>query len=172
MDFGLYVAECLPKYVQKVQVVTGDELELLIAPEGIVPVLQFLKDHHNCQFASLADLGALDVPSRDNRFELFYNLLSLRFNSRIRVRTYTDELSPVDSANDVFKAADWYIFSKSNWCNRLDIFIQVWTWSLGHVRRLLRQPPRSKKNLDWLWFWGSSVQKRLPSLWICWGNLN
>jgi len=108
MDFGLYVAECLPKYVQKVQVVTGDELELLIAPEGIVPVLQFLKDHHNCQFASLADLGALDVPSRDNRFELFYNLLSLRFNSRIRVRTYTDELSPVDSANDVFKAADWY----------------------------------------------------------------
>ena len=107
MEFGLYVAECLPKYVQKVQIITGDELEVLIAPEGIVPVLQFLKDHHNCQFASLADLGAMDVPSRENRFELFYNLLSLRFNSRIRVRTYTDELSPVDSAFDVFKAADW-----------------------------------------------------------------
>merc|ERR1712137_1284942 len=84
------------------------KLEVLIAPEGIVPVLQFLKDHHNCQFASLADLGAMDVPSRENRFELFYNLLSLRFNSRIRVKTYTDELSPVDSAFDVFKAANWY----------------------------------------------------------------
>merc|ERR1712137_1176128 len=84
------------------------KLEVLIAPEGIVPVLQFLKDHHNCQFASLADLGAMDVPSRENRFELFYNLLSLRFNSRIRVKTYTDELSPVDSAFDVYKAADWY----------------------------------------------------------------
>merc|ERR1712035_12009 len=50
----------------------------------------------------------MDVPSRDNRFELFYNLLSLRFNSRIRVRTYTDELSPVDSITDIHKAANWY----------------------------------------------------------------
>lgn len=108
MDFGLYVAECMPKYVQKVQVVTGNELEVLIAPDGIVPVLQFLKDHHQCQFTSLADIGAMDVPSRENRFELIYNLLSLRFNSRIRVRSYTDELTPVDSCNEVFKAADWY----------------------------------------------------------------
>ena len=51
----------MPKYVQKVQIVTGDELELLVAPEGIVPVLSFLKNHHQCQFASLADLGAMVV---------------------------------------------------------------------------------------------------------------
>lgn len=70
MDFGLYVAECLPKYVQKVQIATGNELEVLIAPDGIVPVLQFLKDHHQCQFTSLADIGAMDVPSRENRFEV------------------------------------------------------------------------------------------------------
>ncbi|XP_073820651.1 NADH dehydrogenase [ubiquinone] iron-sulfur protein 3, mitochondrial-like [Musca autumnalis] len=38
-DFGRYVAECLPKYVQKVQLTSGDELEVLIAPEGVVPVL-------------------------------------------------------------------------------------------------------------------------------------
>lgn len=69
IEFGRYVAECMPKYVQKVQLVTGDELEVLIAPEGVVPVLQFLKDHHQCQFASLADMGAMDVPSRENRFE-------------------------------------------------------------------------------------------------------
>ena len=69
-DFGRYVAECMPKYVQKVQIVTSDELEILIAPDGIVPVLSFLKDHHQCQFASLADLGAMDVPSREFRFEV------------------------------------------------------------------------------------------------------
>jgi NADH dehydrogenase (ubiquinone) Fe-S protein 3 len=61
----------MPKYVQKVQIVTGDELELLVAPEGIVPVLSFLKNHHQCQFASLADLGAMDVPSREYRFEVY-----------------------------------------------------------------------------------------------------
>ena len=41
------------------------------------------------------------------RFEIVYNLLSLRFNSRVRVKTYTDELTPVESVNDIFKAANW-----------------------------------------------------------------
>ncbi|XP_037076465.1 NADH dehydrogenase [ubiquinone] iron-sulfur protein 3, mitochondrial-like [Pollicipes pollicipes] len=50
----------------------------------------------------------MDVPSRHYRFEVIYNLLSLRFNSRIRVKTYTDELTPIESANEVFKAANWY----------------------------------------------------------------
>nr|CAG4652112.1 EOG090X0BXY [Triops cancriformis] len=107
-NFGKYVAECLPKYVEKVQITAGNELELLIVPEGVVPVLQFLKDHHQCQFTNLADMGVMDVPSRQYRFELIYNLLSLRYNSRIRIKTYTDELTPIDSAVEVHKAADWY----------------------------------------------------------------
>lgn len=32
----------------------------------------------------------------------------MRFNSRIRVKTYTDELTPIDSCNDVYKGANWY----------------------------------------------------------------
>merc|ERR1712121_374756 len=45
LDFGRYVGECLPKYVQKVQVTHADELEVMIHPDGILPVLTFLKDH-------------------------------------------------------------------------------------------------------------------------------
>lgn len=108
VDFGKYIAECLPKYVQKVQLTAGNELEVLIPPEGVIPVLQFLKDNHSAQFTNLVDIAGMDVPNRPNRFEIIYNLLSLRYNARIRVKTYTDELSPVDSANDVFKAANWY----------------------------------------------------------------
>ncbi|XP_060534590.1 NADH dehydrogenase [ubiquinone] iron-sulfur protein 3, mitochondrial-like isoform X2 [Cylas formicarius] len=107
-EFGVYVADCLPKYVQKAQLTAGDELELLIAPEGVIPVLTFLKDHHQCQFTNVADIAAMDVPSRQYRFELIYNLLSLRFNSRIRVKTYTDELTPIDSACEVYEGANWY----------------------------------------------------------------
>ncbi|KAF5306433.1 hypothetical protein FQR65_LT07345 [Abscondita terminalis] len=107
-EFGQYIAECLPKYIQKVQIAAGNELELLVAPEGIIPVLEFLKDHHNAQFACLTDLTAVDVPSRDYRFEIVYNLLSLRYKTRIRVKTYTDELTPVESACGIYKAADWY----------------------------------------------------------------
>jgi NADH dehydrogenase (ubiquinone) Fe-S protein 3 len=71
-DFGKYVAECMPKYVQKVQLTAGDELEVLVAPEGIVPVMTFLKDHHNAQFTSLADIAGLDMPTREYRFEVIY----------------------------------------------------------------------------------------------------
>uniref|UniRef100_A0A452HK96 NADH dehydrogenase [ubiquinone] iron-sulfur protein 3, mitochondrial n=1 Tax=Gopherus agassizii TaxID=38772 RepID=A0A452HK96_9SAUR len=106
--FGEYVAEILPKYIQQVQVTCFNELEIFIHPDGIVPILTFLRDHTNAQFKSLADLTAIDVPTRQYRFEIVYNLLSLRFNSRIRVKTYTDELTPVDSAVSVHQAANWY----------------------------------------------------------------
>ncbi|XP_069162624.1 NADH dehydrogenase [ubiquinone] iron-sulfur protein 3, mitochondrial-like [Procambarus clarkii] len=107
-EFGQYVAECLPKYVQKVQITAGNELEVLIAPEGVVPVISFLKDHTNAQYTSLSDLCGVDIPTRAYRFEVVYNLLSLRYNARIRVKTYADELMPVDSICDVHKAANWY----------------------------------------------------------------
>lgn len=42
-----------------------------------------------------------------NRFEVIYNLLSLRFNTRIRVKTYTDELTPIDSVTGIYKSANW-----------------------------------------------------------------
>ncbi|XP_069037829.1 NADH dehydrogenase [ubiquinone] iron-sulfur protein 3, mitochondrial [Lepisosteus oculatus] len=106
--FGEYVAEILPKYVQQVQVTCFNELEVMIHPDGVIPVLTFLRDHTNAQFKSLADLTAVDIPSRQNRFEIVYNLLSLRYNSRIRVKTYTDELTTVDSAVPVHQAANWY----------------------------------------------------------------
>merc|ERR1711976_359584 len=107
-DFGQYVAECMPKYVQKVQLTAGDELEIFFAPEGVVPLLSFLKNHHNAQFGSLADIAGVDVPTRQYRFEIVYNLLSLRYNSRIRVKTYADELTPLQSICSVFAGADWY----------------------------------------------------------------
>ena len=68
-EFGQYVAECMPKYVQKVQLTAGDELEILIAPSGLVPVMSFLKNHHNAQFGSLVDIAGVDIPTREYRSE-------------------------------------------------------------------------------------------------------
>src|SRR4051812_34824316 len=55
-EFGVYLAECLPKFVQKIQLTFADELEVLIAPEGVVPVIAFLKDNHSAQFTNLIDI--------------------------------------------------------------------------------------------------------------------
>lgn len=105
--FGQYVATILPKYVQDVRMTNTKELEILIHPEGIVPVLGMLRDHTNAQFKALMEITAVDVPSKEYRFELVYCLLSHHYNSRCIVKTYTDELTPVDSVTALFKSADW-----------------------------------------------------------------
>lgn len=107
-DFGQYVADCLPRFVQKVQLAAGDELEIMIAPEGVLGTISFLKNHHNAQFTNIVDITAVDVPGREYRFEIIYILLSIPFNSRIRVKTYTDELTPIDSITGIFEGANWY----------------------------------------------------------------
>jgi NADH dehydrogenase (ubiquinone) Fe-S protein 3 len=35
-------------------------------------------------------------------------LLSVRFNQRVIVKTYTDELTPIDSVTPIFQGANWY----------------------------------------------------------------
>ena len=70
VDFGQYVAECLPRFVQNVQITSTNELEILIHPDGIFSVIAFLKDHTNAQFSSLSDVTAIDVPTRPYRFEV------------------------------------------------------------------------------------------------------
>lgn len=78
--------------MQKVQLTSGDELEVLICPEGVVPVLQFLKDHHNAQFASLIDIAGMDVPSRKYRFEVSRKLYFLCRNFAGLIQCFTDYL--------------------------------------------------------------------------------
>lgn len=102
------VQECLPRYLQIARLTFQNEVELCIAPQGIVPVLSFLKHHHQTQFTNIVDIAGVDIPARPNRFEIVYNLLSIKQNARIRIKTYTDELTPIDSATAIYKGADWY----------------------------------------------------------------
>lgn len=61
--------------------------------------------------SSLADHRALLTllhSLRENRFEVVYNLLSHAHASRIRVKTFCSELTPVPSAVPIFRGADWF----------------------------------------------------------------
>ena len=71
------------------------ELIITVQRASIVRVMTFLRDDANCQFKQLIDLCGADYPSREERFEVVYNLLSLKHNLRIRVKVNTDEDTPV-----------------------------------------------------------------------------
>jgi NADH-quinone oxidoreductase subunit C len=85
-----------------------DELMVTVAASEIARVLAFLRDDPQCLFKVLVDICGVDYPERPQRFEVVYNLLSMRQNQRIRVKVLTDEDTPVPSATRVFSAANWY----------------------------------------------------------------
>ena len=74
-SFGSYLQDVLPKFIQTVQLTNTEQLELLIHPDGVVPVLTLLRDHHNAQFRQLIDITAIDVPTRPYRFEVSIYLI-------------------------------------------------------------------------------------------------
>lgn len=85
----------------------------------------------------MADVTAVDFPERPQRFEVVYNMLSVRYNSRIRVKCLVDEVTPVESVAHVYPAAAWY--EREVW----DMFGIFFT---NHpVRRAPALPPRRKQ---------------------------
>jgi NADH dehydrogenase (ubiquinone) Fe-S protein 3 len=71
-------------------------------------VISFLKYHTAAEYTQVSDITAVDYPTKDQRFEVVYNLLSIRHNSRIRVKTYADEATPVPSITGLYDGANWY----------------------------------------------------------------
>jgi len=106
-ELGDQVAAALPGDVIRSEIVRG-ELILWAERPAIVRVLTFLRDDARMLFKQLVDLCGVDYPDRIERFEVVYNLLSLKLNRRIRVKVATDENQPVPSVTGVFSSANWY----------------------------------------------------------------
>lgn len=85
-----------------------DELVLMTDAAHVVELLSFLRDDDACRFSQLMDITAVDYPAKAKRFEVVYNLLSLRKNRRIRVKLLVDENTPVPSVVGVYPAAGWF----------------------------------------------------------------
>jgi NADH-quinone oxidoreductase subunit C len=85
-----------------------NELSILVPRTRIVEVLQALRDDPAIAMNQLMDLCGADYPDRPERFEIVYNLLSLHYNTRIRVKVHANEESSVPSVVGVYSAAGWF----------------------------------------------------------------
>jgi NADH-quinone oxidoreductase subunit C len=106
-ELGDYIQGALSNEVRGTEIVC-DQLIVHAQRSSIVKALTFLRDDSNCLFKQLMDLCGVDYPDRDERFEVVYNLLSLKHNQRVRVKVTTNETEPVPSVSDVYSAANWY----------------------------------------------------------------
>jgi NADH-quinone oxidoreductase subunit C len=111
-DLADHLTAALPQDVTKTETAHG-ELMATVKRDSIRRVLTFLRDDPRCLFAMLVDICGVDYPDRAERFDVVYNLLSLKHNLRIRLKVTTDEETPVPSVTPIYSAAGW--FERETW---------------------------------------------------------
>jgi NADH-quinone oxidoreductase subunit C len=111
-ELGDHIQARLGGDLKSVEVLNG-ELVAWVQRSAVVRALTTLRDDSNCRFGQLMDVTAVDYPHREERFEVVYNLLSLKHNHRIRVKLSTDEDTPVPSVTGVYSTAGW--FERETW---------------------------------------------------------
>nr|YP_009128332.1 NADH dehydrogenase subunit 9 [Sargassum thunbergii]AJP09384.1 NADH dehydrogenase subunit 9 [Sargassum thunbergii] len=88
--------------------VFGHEIVINVSKKYLLAALTFLHHHSNSNFHLLTSISGVDYPDREERFEVVYELLNLRSNSRIRIKTCTDEINPLPSIVEIYPSANWW----------------------------------------------------------------
>ena len=83
--------------------------ELLINVElvNIYSTILFLKTDSKCKFRQLIDILAVDFPGEEDRFKIYYLLLSHENNIRIKIVSQIQIDSKVPSITKIYPSANW-----------------------------------------------------------------
>ena len=95
------------KYVTNHEII-NNELIITTKISNIYNLLDELKKMDDLNFEMLLDITAVDYPQRSKRFELVYNLLSLKNHLRLRVKIFLNDNEIVPSISKLYKSACWY----------------------------------------------------------------
>ena len=81
------------------------EVVLTVARDSVDASLRLLRDEH--EYQQLMEIAGADYPSRAERFEVVYMLLSLTKNHRIIVKVSAAENTPVPTVTTLWPVAGW-----------------------------------------------------------------
>ena len=104
--FAKYLLDLIPNYILKIKIYK-DELCIIVDKKNLRNLIFFLKYHSKCKFIQLIDVCGIDFPNKEQRFKVVYNLLSLSFNFRLRIKVSTDEITPIPTISDIYKSSLW-----------------------------------------------------------------
>ncbi len=96
----------------------GDDT-IVVQPEDILEVMEFLRNDPECAFDLMMDLTAVDYLGAENmlpymdqlnsRYEVVYHLYSVEKNQRIRVKAPLQEDNCfINSVTGIWAGADWF----------------------------------------------------------------
>jgi NADH-quinone oxidoreductase subunit C len=108
IELGAYVAGAVPDAVTRHGLVRN-ELVLEVERAMLLRVCRFLRDDPRCLFKVFIDACGVDWPERlPERFDVVYQLLSMKHNRRIRLKVTASEDTPVPSITGIWSGAGWW----------------------------------------------------------------
>ncbi|MDX2050401.1 MAG: NADH-quinone oxidoreductase subunit C [Rickettsiaceae bacterium] len=107
-DIKKIIDDIIKEYEISAEVIESFCLNINTSQQYLIKLLKQLKSHKDLRFTILTDLFAADFPSKKERFEIVYNLLSLKNNTRLIIKIYTSEKDIVPSVADVFDSSVWF----------------------------------------------------------------
>jgi len=89
-----------------------DQVAVTVAGDKILEICKFLKEDPELAFDFLSFVGGLDRFPNTPRFEVVYQLSSLKRHHRFRIKMLVDESAPgsavVDSVASIWPSANWH----------------------------------------------------------------
>ena len=85
----------------------NDELLINVKTDDLNSTLLFLKNNENCRFRQLIDITAVDFPNSEERFAIYYLLLSHENNLRIKVLITFNTEEKITSITKIYPSANW-----------------------------------------------------------------
>merc|ERR1711935_838053 len=128
--------------IERVQLFNS-EITLVVKTSDIINTLLFFKNNSLCQFKILSCLSGVDYPQNPHRFSVIYDLLSLRYNNRFKIKVFVYELGAIISSVNLYSTSDWF---------------ECEVWDMFGV--FFQKPSQFKKNTNRLWFSRPPSQER------------
>lgn len=90
----------------------NNEKTYIIHKKNLLLSLLILKNHVNFQYKVLSSIAGVDFLStqfdKNFRFAVVYDLLSIKFKNRLRLKVFLNEISTISSSCSVYYNANWW----------------------------------------------------------------
>jgi len=84
-----------------------EELSIIVRKEAIVDITRFLKEDKELSYDFLSDMCGVDYLIRKPRFDVVYNLYSIKNKIRIMLKVMVDDNDAIPSITPNWQGANW-----------------------------------------------------------------
>lgn len=85
-----------------------NEITVVVSQQRLQFLVFFLKNHINYQYKLLSCITGVDLIGKSYRYCIVYDVLSLVFNARLRIKTLVDIILVVPTITAIFENANWW----------------------------------------------------------------